>query len=131
MLIGQVATKLVVSVHTLRYYEKIGLLRTIAKDTGGRRQYDQQDISRIRFIKRAQKMHFTLDEIKQLIEIDRTASHEKPFAQKLVKEKLNEVRISLKDLNQLKVDLSTMLNACENSSDDQACPIVDGIKGSV
>jgi len=126
--IGAVAKEIGVSVHTLRYYEKIGLLSLIAKDTGGRRQYEARDVERIRFIRRAQRMHFTLNEIHQLIELERSPSITKQQAQKLVKEKLGEIDQSLGDLIQLKVDLSTMLADCLHSSDDEECPIIETIK---
>ena len=126
--IGQVAKQLNVSAHTLRYYEKIGLLAPVGKDTGGRRQYQKRDIERVKFIKRAQRMHFSLDEIRSLIDLDQANVTEKPQAQKLVKEKLGEIEESLKDLKQLKKDLSQMLSACISSSDAEDCPIIEGMK---
>ncbi len=126
--IGQVATLLGVSQHTLRYYEKIGLLAPVNKNSGGRRQYNERDIERLRFIKRAQRMHFSLDEIRSLIELERASIAEKPQAQKIVKEKLEEIEDSLNDLVHLKKDLSGMLSACLASNDDEDCPIIVGIK---
>ena len=130
--IGQVAEQISVSVHTLRYYEKEGLLSPVAKDSGGRRQYGDKEIKRLKFIKRAQRMHFTLDEIRQLIQIDQGSKSAnpttKPQARKMVQEKLTQIEESLQDLNQLKLDLSQMLTACVGSSDDEDCPILGGIK---
>ena len=126
--IGEVAQQLSLSTHTLRYYEKIGLLAPVAKTSGGRREFSSKDILRIQFIKRAQRMHFSLDEIRTLIELDRAVSVEKPQAQKLVQEKLGEIEESLKDLKQLKIDLAQMLNACLSSGETEDCPIIEGIK---
>lgn len=126
--IGEVAKLLDISVHTLRYYEKEGLLPRIGKDSGGRRRYEVKDIDRVRFIKRAQRMKFSLSEIRQLIGIETAASVEKPQAQKLVSEKLEEIEQGLKDLKHLKKDLSGMLNACLQSGADEDCPIIEGIK---
>lgn len=126
--IGQVAEQLGISTHTLRYYEKIGLLAPVAKTNGGRREYSSRDISRVQFIKRAQRMHFSLDDIRTLIELDKADSVEKPQAQKLVQEKLGEIEESLKDLKQLKRDLAAMLNACMSSSESESCPIIEGIR---
>lgn len=127
MSIGAVAEQFGISVHTLRYYEKIGLLAPISKDGGGRRVYGSNDIERLHFIKRAQRMHFSLKEIGALIEIERKAAMQKPQAQTLVAEKLAEIEDSLKDLKILKKDLTSMLNACLASDDDEHCPIIDGI----
>ena len=126
--IGAVSKEIGVSVHTLRYYEKIGLLSRIAKNAGGRRRYEARDVERIRFIRRAQRMHFSLDEIGQLIEIEQVSSKTKPQAQKLVEEKLDEIDQSLRDLMQLKEDLSTMLADCRQSNDEEDCPIIESIK---
>ena len=126
--IGEVAEQLGLSTHTLRYYEKIGLLAPVAKTTGGRREYRARDIQRVQFIKRAQRMHFSLDDIRMLIELDKAVAVEKPQAQRLVQEKLGEIEESLKDLKQLKVDLSRMLEACLTSGDEENCPIIEGIR---
>lgn len=126
--IGKVAEQLGLSTHTLRYYEKIGLLAPVAKTSGGRREFSAKDISRIQFIKRAQRMHFSLDEIRTFIELDKARITEKPQAQKLVQEKLGEIDESLKDLKQLKVDLSQMLDACLRSGQEEDCPIIEGIR---
>lgn len=126
--IGQVAEFLNVSPHTLRYYEKIGLIAPVNKDAAGRRQYHDQDIERVKFIKRAQRMHFSLHEISELISLDRAAFVEKPQAQKMVQEKLTEIEESLTDLKRLKKDLNQMLKACLGSGDEEDCPIIEGIK---
>ena len=126
--IGAVAIQIGVSVHTLRYYEKIGLLPPIAKTRGGRRLYENRDIERLKFIKRAQRMHFSLDEIRPLVEIDHAPSLAKPQAQKLVQEKLDAIEESLNDLLQLRQDLSCMLAECLQSAEGEDCPIIEGIK---
>ncbi|MEM7359387.1 MAG: heavy metal-responsive transcriptional regulator [Pseudomonadota bacterium] len=125
--IGAVAEKFGVTVHTLRYYEKIGLLAPISKNSAGRRVYSSSDIERLHFIKRAQRMHFSLKEISALLEVERNSSRQKPQAQKLVAEKLGEIEDSLQDLIILKEDLSNMLNACLSSGEGEDCPIIEGI----
>jgi len=126
--IGEVAKKLGVSAHTLRYYEKIKLLSPVSKTGGGRREYNNDDVLRVQFIKRAQRMHFSLEEIRALINLDRGGVTEKPEAQKLVEEKLLEIEESLADLKRLKVDLNQMLSDCLGSTAEEGCPIIKGIK---
>lgn len=131
--ISAVAQNFSISAHTLRYYEKIGLLPPISKDSGGRRTYHQSDIERLHFIKRAQRMHFSLKEIAFLIDLERDdsahgQSMEKSQAQRLVAEKLADIELSLKDLKILKEDLTRMLDACITSGDDEDCPIIKGMK---
>jgi len=126
--IGEVAREFDVSAHTLRYYEKIKLLPSIPKDHRGQRIYSESIIQRIQFIKRAQRMHFSLEEIRSLIDLEAASVSEKPHVQKIVKEKLGEIEDSLNDLTHLKRYLSGMLEACIASDDDEDCPIIVGIK---
>ena len=125
--IGEAAKALDVSAHTLRYYEKIGLIPRIGKDVSGHRHYDENDMARLRFIKRAQRMQFSLDEIRQLLQINDARHIDKPQAQSLVREKLDAVRENLDELTRLQQDLSRLLSACEQSGSDPDCPIIEGI----
>jgi len=126
--IGEVSKKLGVSAHTLRYCEKIKLLPPVSKTESGRREYNKDDVSRVQFIKRAQRMHFSLEEIRALLDLDRARVTEKSEAQKLVKEKLVEIEEGLADLKRLKGDLNKMLSDCLGSTADESCPIIEGIK---
>ena len=73
-------------------------------------------------------MKFSLDEIRQLIDLDKHSLQEKPQVRKLVSEKLSDIEQSLTDLKLLKRDLTELLNACVASSQDEECPIIGGIK---
>ena len=126
--IGQVAEYFDVSAHTLRYYEKIGLLPPVSKNTSGRRVYNQDDIERLHFIKRAQRMHFSLKEIGELIDFDKNVLAEKSQVQALVIEKLESIEENLRELNLLKSDLTAMLSACLSSQNNECCPIIKGLK---
>lgn len=126
--IGHIAEQFNVTAHTLRYYEKIGLLPPISKNSRGQRIYSQRDIDRLHFIKRAQRMHFSLKEIAELVALERAKITDKAQAQLLVIEKLTEIEESLKDLKLLKKDLNSLLSDCLSSKSDEACPIIQGIK---
>jgi MerR family copper efflux transcriptional regulator len=126
--IGDVAKELNVSAHTLRYYEKIKLLPVISKNQRGQRVYSDSNIQRIQFIKRAQRMQFSLDEIKQLITLDQETTMPKSEAQTLVKAKLVDINDSLRDLLLLKENLSQLLSSCEESDTHEKCPILEGFK---
>lgn len=126
--ISEAASQLGISPHTLRYYEKIKLIPPVSKSEGGRRNYSKSDIVRVQFIKRAQRMQFSLDEIKSLIDLDRSNAAPKPPARALVAEKLTAIEENLNELQQLKQDLTQMLDACVNSSEYEVCPIIEGLK---
>jgi len=126
--ISVVAKKTGLTAHTLRYYEKIGLLTNVAKGSKGQRQFSAQNIQRIQFIKRAQTMQFSLDEIKQLITLDQSTQIPKPEARSMVKDKLLSIEERLQELQALKQNLSQLLTACEASTKKQKCPILEGMK---
>ena len=126
--IGQLAKTLGVSPHTLRYYEKIRLLPPVSKTSSGRRLYDDKAEERIRFIKRAQRVGFSLDEIKQLINLDQSPDYPKPDVRAMVSEKVEEVELQMIELKALRTQLKELLNACEKSNEGERCPILEEFK---
>ena len=121
--IGELSSKLGLSADTLRYYEKIGLLPNVARLQSGLRNYSQEDISRLKFIKRAQRMGFRLAEISQLLEFRKDPQHAKPEVRELAGEKLEDIKAHLKDLQSLHNELQLTINLCEGSAD--GCPILE------
>ncbi|MFQ5660790.1 MAG: heavy metal-responsive transcriptional regulator [Gammaproteobacteria bacterium] len=121
--IGELSSKLGLSADTLRYYEKIGLLPGIARSASGLRSYCQEDISRIKFIKRAQRMGFSLTEISQLLEFRRSPQRAIPEVRELAGKKLVDIKAHLKDIKILHDELQLLINLCEGSTD--RCPILE------
>ena len=107
--------------------KKIGLLKA-KMNPQGRREYSPQLLNRIHFIKRAQKMQFSLSEIGLLLELDQSAQFPKPEVRALVEDKLAEIDIRLNELNQLKQNLDDLLSACHVSHDNEQCPILEEMK---
>ncbi len=123
--IGDVGNQLGLSADTLRYYEKIGLLQNIARNPAGRRLYNDQDLSRLRFIQRAQKMNFSLAEIGQLLQMRTDPQHARDEVRLLTANKLETISEHIKDLTTLRDELQLLLNLCRGSKD--GCPIIEGI----
>jgi len=123
--IGEVARQLAVSVDTLRYYEKIGLLPKVNRAESGIRQYSDKDISRLKFIKRAQQMNFTLAEIAGLLKMREDPHHARNEVRQLTANKLAEVEARLNELETLRRELSLLVNLCTAS--EKGCPIIDSI----
>jgi len=113
------------SADTLRYYEKFGLLPNISRNASGIRQYDDKDISRIKFIQRAQRMNFSLEEIKHLLSMRDNPQHAKNEVRHLTSDKLNEIEHQLEELTTLRNELKLLLNLCFGS--EEGCPIIDGL----
>ncbi len=123
--IGDVSTLLGVSADTLRYYEKIGLVPAIARTDAGIRVYVERDLSRLRFIKRAQKMQFSLREIAALLKMRQDPQHARDEVRVLTGHKLDEIRERLEDLQVLHNELQLLMNLCSASKD--GCPIIESI----
>jgi len=121
--IGQVSEKLGLSVDTLRYYEKSGLLPPVARSGSGVRVYDEKDLSRLKFIQRAQKMNFTLSEISDLLEMREDPQHARDEVRAMAGKKLGEVESRLKDLMLLDRELRLLINLCRGTED--GCPIIE------
>jgi len=124
--IGELKTLLSLSADTLRYYEKIQLLTHINRTNSGVRVYSDKDISKLKFIQRAQKMDFSLTEIKQLLQMREDPQHARTEVRELTHRKLSEVESHLEDLTTLRNELKLLVNLCAGSED--GCPIIESIE---
>ena len=123
--IGEIATTLGLSADTLRYYEKIKLLPKVSRNASGIREYDDKDISRLKFIQRAQKMNFSLAEISDLLKMRENPQKVRDDVQQLTADKLLEVDQHLQSLTTLRVELQLLLNLCRGTK--EGCPIIEGL----
>lgn len=126
--IGEAAKVTGVSTYTLRYYEKIELLPPAMRSAAGKRLYDAVLLEQVKFIKRAQRMEFSLEEIKQLLLLDQQAKMPKPGVRSLVTDKLSLIDQKIKELTQLKYTLERLLSNCEESQPKTSCPILQALK---
>ena len=124
--IGQVSRLTGLSVDTLRYYERIGLLPPVARGPGGVRLYGERDLARLRFIQRAQRMNFTLEEIGQLLAMREDPQNARDDVRRLTARKLEAVEAALQELTHLRDELTLLLNLCRAS--EGGCPIIEGIE---
>ena len=123
--IGAITARLGLSADTLRYYEKIGLLPGVLRDESGTRLYNDKDISRLKFIQRAQKMDFTLAEIADLLKMREDPQRARKGVRELTATKLEAVQARLKEITTLRNELRLLLNLCQASAD--GCPIIENI----
>jgi DNA-binding transcriptional MerR regulator len=103
MRIGELARSVGVNVETIRYYQRIGLLELPQRPYGGTRCYGRQDLKRLRFIRRAQQIGFSLEDIRALLEL---SSSDCKQVGKLADEKLNLVHAKLRQLRRIESILS-------------------------
>ena len=123
--IGEVTKKTGLTADTLRYYEKINLLPKVSRNTAGTREYDDKDISRLKFIQRAQKMNFSLSEISDLLKMRENPQKVRDEVRQLTADKLLEVDEHLQSLTTLRSELQLLLNLCQGS--EEGCPIIEGL----
>jgi len=126
--IREVTQLLGLSADTLRYYEKIGLLPRVARNSAGARNYSEQDISRLRFIQRAQKMNFSLAEIADLLRMRAAPQRARTPVRELTAKKLVAVENQVKELQTLRDELQLLLNLC--ASGRRSCAIIKKIDRS-
>ena len=124
--IGETARRLGLSHDTLRYYERIGLLPAVARDAGGRRRYSRRDLSTLGFIKRAQAMNFSLQEIAQLLSLRRSPADARDEVRRLTHSKLAATEQRIAELTRLRDELRLLVNLCRGNA--AGCPIIDGIE---
>lgn len=122
--IGQLADAAKVNVETIRYYERKGLIEQPKKPKQGYRQYSQETLTTILFIKRAQLLGFTLSEIAALIDLSTGRCH---GVQVLTEKKLLTVRQKLKDLKSLEKSLKSLIDKCRANPDENQCPIIESL----
>lgn len=123
MQIGETARISGFSPDTLRYYEKIGLLPPVAHNAAGRRNYTEEDLSRLAFIRRARAAHFTLAEIKDLLQMRDSRRPPRRAVQTLTETKVEALRTQLEELRHLHNELVLLLNLCRGEESER-CPII-------
>jgi len=125
MTIGRLARAARVSVETIRYYQRRGLLEAPPRPAGGVRRYGEQAVARVRFIKRAQELGFSLAEIRRLMRLE--DPHSCRTARLLAEEKLVLVESRLADLGRLRGVLTELIGRCDRRRGRQACPIIESL----
>ena len=122
--IGQVARQAGVSVETVRYYERRGLLQPPRRSASGYREYAPQVLRQLTFITRAKTLGFSLDEIGELLQLQITPDADRGQVKQVVLEKLALVERRLSELQQLKQTLQQLSASCDGQGGVEACPIL-------
>lgn len=126
--IGALAADAGVNVETIRYYQRRGLLLAPEKPLGGIRTYREADIHRVQFIKAAQGLGFTLEEILLLLKLeDGTHCAE---AGAIAELKLSEVRSRLNDLRRIEAALELLVDKCHAQRGKISCPLIAALRRS-
>ncbi|MBW0170219.1 MAG: MerR family DNA-binding protein [Hydrogenophaga sp.] len=127
MTIGGLAKAAEVHVETIRLYQRKGLMPEPLRRCGGIRRYAEADRSRLHFIKSAQRLGFSLDEIAELLQLDDGASCVQ--ARTKAQAKLADVRARLEDLRRMEGALEELIRLCGASRGKVPCPLIAALEG--
>ena len=130
MRIGQVAKLAEVGIETIRFYERRGLIEEPSRLESGYRQYNQSALTRLRFIRRAKELGFSLKEIAELLALrvdpDTTCGAVKKRAQV----KIADVEVKIRELQRIKKALRKLDASCRGRGPTSECPILDSLQRS-
>jgi len=125
MQIGTVADAAGVSVQTIRYYERIGLLPEPARSGSGYRQYSSLAIQRLQFVKRAQRLGFTLDEIRELLSLRIEDPKTCETVSAKTTQKIRTIQQKIRQLEKMQQALETLVEYCNGERTTSECPILE------
>ena len=123
--IGRLADEAGVNVETIRYYQRRGLLAEPDKPVNGHRRYSALLIRRVRFVKRAQALGFTLEEVAGLLDLDEALACGE--TRDLAARKLQLIESKLADLTAMRKALSKLMRECDSKGSAGVCPIIHAL----
>lgn len=124
--IGGFAKATGVNVETIRYYQRRGLVPVPERPAGGIRRYDHEDVARMTFIKTAQGLGFSLDEIAELLRLD-DGTH-CAEASNLARRKLDNVRDKIANLRRIEKVLDELVIHCQVEGGNVTCPLITSLR---
>lgn len=126
--IGKVAKSAGIGIETVRFYEREGLIEAPARTEGNYRIYPQCDILRLRFIKRAKNLGFTLKEIKELLMLQHNPQATKADVKQQTEAKIADIELKIRDLTRIKEILESLYESCDGDGPTSACLILDALE---
>lgn len=127
MKIGEFAGRAGVAIDTVRYYEKQGVLPPPVRRASGYRSYAEEDVARLRFVRRAKALGFTLDEIRGLLDLSDRREDDMGGLKAAATAKLADVEARIEELSRIRDGLHTLVDACPGHGALQQCPILHAL----
>ena len=124
MNIGKAAKLSNLTIKAVRYYANIGLVKPQQNIFSGYREYTNEEVAKLKFIGKARKFDFSINECKELLSLYEDKNRTSKEVKKITLEKISQIENKLKDLNDLKKELSYLANNC-HGDDKPNCPILD------
>lgn len=124
--IGRLAAAAGVNVETVRYYQRIKIMPVPKRAAGGIRRYSAGELTRLKFVKTAQGLGFTLEEVKDLVKLDDGMRCSE--AHDIAARKLTDVRARLRDLRTIESVLARLVRQCETRRGAIRCPLMQALQ---
>lgn len=128
MTIGKISRKSGIGVETVRFYEKSGLIDEPPRTESGYRQYPENTVARVRFIRHAKELGFTLKEIKELLNLKLDSSTTCNDVRQVAEEKLKDVQAKVRSLQGIEKALDELIGACALGGPDGECPFLEALE---
>ncbi|WP_226469473.1 heavy metal-responsive transcriptional regulator [Luteimonas panaciterrae] len=127
MKIGELAQRVGVGIDTVRYYERQGLLPLPARRDSGYRSFEASDVARLRFVRRAKALGFTLGEIRDLLSLSDHREDDMAGLKATAAEKLAEIEVKIAELGRIRDGLKALVDACPGHGALDRCPILNAL----
>jgi MerR family copper efflux transcriptional regulator len=127
MKIGELAQRAQVNIDTVRYYERQGLLPAPQRLASGYRLYERGDVARLRFVRRAKALGFTLVEIRELLALSSHREGDMAGMKAAATEKLIDVEAKLAELTRIRDGLKALVASCPGHGALEQCPILNAL----
>ena len=126
MNIGKASKLSELTVKAVRYYDNIGLVKPHQNISSGYREYNDEDVLKLKFVGKARKFNFSIDECRELLSLYENKSRPSKDVKKLTLEKISQIDEKLKQLQNLKDELTYLADNCQGD-DRPNCPILDAL----
>lgn len=127
MNIGAIAKKSDVPPKTIRYYESIGLIRSADRRSNGYRTYTDTDLHTLRFIKRARSLGFSVDEVRELLDLWHDKTRASAAVKAMVRHQLQALHRKIAELESIRRTLAHLIERCRGD-DRPDCPFIDDLE---
>ena len=127
--IGALARQSEVAIDTIRFYEREGLLPAPKRRASGYREYDSGAVGRVRFIRRAKDLGFTLDEIRELLALEADRDNGVEGVKRRASQRLQELSERIRQLTAMRDALAQLVDECPGCGEPECCPILSTLHG--
>jgi len=125
--VSKLAKNAGVELSTIRYYERRGLVKPAARHSSGYRQYDVEAVRRVRFIRHAQQLGFSLDEVAELMALRMDVKGSCADVRRRAQRKVEDIGAKIISLNRMRSALEKLIETCRADAPSSECPILEAI----